>query len=61
MDNTVRAPDVVTSIVNGEAVGGDGHKLPMRPEGTEGMSAEALAERVTRDSMIGVIPARNPA
>ncbi len=27
--------------------------LPMRPEGTEGMSEDALAELVTRDSMIG--------
>ena len=27
--------------------------LPMRPEGTEGMSVEALAKLVTRDSMIG--------
>ena len=28
--------------------------LPMRPEGTEGWSEEALADLVTRDSMIGV-------
>ncbi len=28
--------------------------LPRRPEGTEGMDEEALAELVTRDSMIGV-------
>ena len=28
--------------------------LPMRPEGTEGMSEEGLAALVTRDSMIGV-------
>lgn len=27
--------------------------VPMRPEGTEGWSAEALADLVTRDSMIG--------
>jgi nitrile hydratase subunit alpha len=27
--------------------------LPMRPEGTEGMSEESLADLVTRDSMIG--------
>ncbi|HSS64429.1 MAG TPA: nitrile hydratase subunit alpha, partial [Gammaproteobacteria bacterium] len=27
--------------------------LPMRPEGSEGMSEEALADLVTRDSMIG--------
>jgi nitrile hydratase len=28
--------------------------LPQRPAGTEGMDADALAELVTRDSMIGV-------
>ncbi len=28
--------------------------LPLRPEGTEGLSEEALAELVTRDSMVGV-------
>ncbi len=34
--------------------------LPRRPEGTEGMSEEQLAELVTRDSMIGVTEARAP-
>ncbi|MDR5654566.1 nitrile hydratase subunit alpha [Ruixingdingia sedimenti] len=34
--------------------------LPERPEGTEGMSEEALAELVTRDSMIGVGFAKTP-
>ncbi len=34
--------------------------LPMRPEGTEGMDETALAELVTRDSMIGVALARQP-
>ncbi len=34
--------------------------IPMRPEGTEGMSEEALAELVTRDSMIGTGLARHP-
>ena len=34
--------------------------VPMRPAGTEDWSTEALAELVTRDSMIGVAPARNP-
>lgn len=34
--------------------------LPERPEGTEGMSEEALAELVTRDSMIGVGFPNNP-
>ncbi len=32
--------------------------IPQRPAGTEGLSEEALAELVTRDSMIGVTPAR---
>ena len=35
--------------------------IPMRPPGTEGMSEEALAELVTRDSMIGTGLARGPA
>ncbi|UWQ54940.1 nitrile hydratase subunit alpha [Leisingera caerulea] len=34
--------------------------LPMRPEGTEGMSEEDLAALVTRDSMIGTGLARQP-
>jgi hypothetical protein len=28
--------------------------LPMRPEGTEGSSAEKLASIVTRDALVGV-------
>ena len=35
--------------------------LPMRPEGTEGMSADELAELVTRDSMIGTGLPKSPA
>ena len=31
--------------------------LPMRPEGSEGLSEIELAELVTRDSMIGVMDA----
>ena len=34
--------------------------LPRRPEGTDGMNEEQLAELVTRDSMIGVTEARAP-
>ena len=34
--------------------------IPQRPAGTEGLSEAALAELVTRDSMIGVTPAREP-
>ncbi|HWL80710.1 MAG TPA: nitrile hydratase subunit alpha [Roseomonas sp.] len=34
--------------------------LPMRPAGTEGWSEEALADLVTRDSMIGTGLARQP-
>ena len=35
--------------------------LPMRPDGTEGMSKDGLATLVTRDSMIGTGLARVPA
>jgi nitrile hydratase len=35
--------------------------LPMRPEGTEGMSEDELAKLVTRDSMIGVTLPDNPS
>jgi nitrile hydratase len=35
--------------------------VPMRPEGTGGLSEEALAELVTRDSMIGTGLARRPS
>ena len=34
--------------------------LPRRPEGTEGMTEEELADLVTRDSMIGVSEALRP-
>jgi nitrile hydratase alpha subunit len=34
--------------------------LPLRPEGTEGMTEEELAELVTRDSMIGVATVQKP-
>jgi nitrile hydratase len=35
--------------------------LPLRPAGTEGLSEAELAKLVTRDSMIGVTPAREPS
>lgn len=35
--------------------------LPLRPEGTDGMSEEKLAELVTRDDLIGVTTPRSPA
>ena len=35
--------------------------VPMRPEGTDGLGEEALAELVTRDSMIGTGLARQPS
>jgi nitrile hydratase len=35
--------------------------VPMRPEGSEGLSEEALAALVTRDSMIGTGLARRPS
>ena len=34
--------------------------LPMRPDGTDGWSAEQLAPLATRDSMIGTAIALNP-
>ncbi len=34
--------------------------VPQRPAGTEGMSEEALAELITRDSMIGTALAQEP-
>ena len=34
--------------------------VPMRPEGSEGLDEAALAELVTRDSMIGVGLAQTP-
>jgi nitrile hydratase len=34
--------------------------LPQRPEGTDGMSEQDLADLITRDSMIGVGPVRRP-
>ena len=35
--------------------------IPERPKGTEGMSEDALAELVTRDSMVGTGLAKEPA
>jgi len=35
--------------------------LPLRPEGTEGMSEQELAALVTRDAMIGVALCQAPA
>lgn len=35
--------------------------IPMRPEGTEGMSVEELADLVTRDSMVGTGLPKAPA
>ena len=35
--------------------------LPMRPKGTDNYSEEQLAALVTRDTMIGVIPASIPS
>ena len=35
--------------------------VPVRPPGTEHMTEQQLAELVSRDSMIGVAPARKPS
>lgn len=50
-------PDDVTIRVNDSTAQVRYLVLPMRPEGTEGMSVEQLAVLVTRDAMIGVVPA----
>ncbi len=34
--------------------------IPKRPEGTDGLSEEALADLVNRDAMIGVTEVREP-
>ena len=34
--------------------------LPARPDGTDGWDEDKLASLVTRDSMIGVCPAKSP-
>jgi len=35
--------------------------IPERPEGTDGMSVEQLADLVTRDSMVGAEKLASPA
>ena len=34
--------------------------IPKRPEGTEGMDADALEALISRDSMVGVAEAKTP-
>ena len=57
MDNTVRVPELVTSIVNGEAVGGDGYKLPVRYPG-DGAQISELAEADGAEVDLAVAAAR---
>jgi nitrile hydratase len=55
-----RLPDSVTVHVHDSTADMRYMVLPMRPEGTESLSEEELAQLVTRDSMIGVIQVRTP-
>ena len=57
MDNTVRVPELVTSIVNGEAVGGDGHVLPVRYPG-DGAQISELVEADGAEVDLAVAAAR---
>ena len=54
-------PDDVEVVVHDSTADVRYMVLPMRPSGTGGMSEEELAELVTRDSLIGVSAAREPA
>ena len=54
-------PDDVEVVVHDSTADIRYMVLPMRPFGTDGMSGEELAELVTRDSLIGVSAAREPA
>ena len=54
-------PDDVEVVVHDSTADMRYMVLPMRPPGTDDMSEEELAELVTRDSLIGVTPAREPA
>ena len=53
-------PDDVTVRVHDSTADMRYLVLPRRPEGTEGMDAEALAALVGRDAMIGVAVAKSP-
>ncbi len=53
-------PDGVEVVVHDSTADMRYMVLPMRPSGTDDMSEEELAELVTRDSLIGVTPAREP-
>jgi nitrile hydratase len=54
-------PDGVTVRVHDSTADMRYLVLPLRPEGTEGLDEAALAELITRDSMIGVALPRQPA
>ncbi len=57
MDDTVHVPELVTSIVNGEAVGGDGYKLPVRYPG-DGAQISELVEADAAEVDLAVAAAR---
>ena len=56
----MKLPDDVTLRVHDSTADMRYMVLPMRPAGTEGWSEDRLAELVTRDSLIGIAPARSP-
>ncbi len=53
-------PDNVTVRVHDSTADMRYLVVPMRPEGTEGLGEEALADLVTRDSMVGVTQVKAP-
>ena len=53
-------PDHVTLRVHDSTADMRYMVMPMRPAGTEGWTEDQLATLVTRDSLIGVAPARLP-
>jgi acyl-CoA reductase-like NAD-dependent aldehyde dehydrogenase len=57
MDNTVRVPELVTSIVNGESVGAKGHKLPVCYPGN-GTQVSELVEANAAEVNLAVGAAR---
>ena len=54
-------PDDVKVVVHDSTADLRYMVLPARPEGTEGMDEEALAELVTRDCMVGTALPKSPA
>ena len=58
-DGTELSPDVTVRVHDSTADMRD-MVLPMRSDGTGGMSADELAELITRDGMVGVSLPKTP-